>query len=112
MPVSREEDNEKRNRKSAVRQRAAKDKAHYRDIQQIAREACRPKTEESFYPEEFYELARILAPGGHTQAPIDYPGHDRARSIIARGIPYQEITRRDGSTRAPHLKGDEVKKAA
>lgn len=90
---------ERNDRKSAVRQRAARDSAHYRDVEQIARQACRPKTEESFYPEEFYELARILAPAGHIYAPIDYPGHDRARSIIARGIPYQEITRRDGSTR-------------
>jgi len=106
MPLTQDEKNAQRDRKSAVVQREAKRKDHYRDIEKIARDACRPSTEESCYPEELAELGRILAPGGHTQAPLSYPGHNRARSVMARGIPYQEMTRRDGTTRAPHMKGD------
>lgn len=93
-----------RDQASAERaQRNARDHGH-----EVAVQACKPKSEESFYPKELSELADVIDNPRH--APADYPGHDKARSVAASGIPYQELTRRDGSSRVPFMRGDEAAK--
>ncbi len=67
----------------------------------LAWRECRPKSESSFYPGELSDVAEVLA---HSKRmPTDGPGLNRARSLMASGIPYQELTRRDGTTRTPQL---------
>jgi len=65
----------------------------------MAVRACRPKSEESFYPAAFVDLNHALT--NQTRLPIDAPDKERMRRIMAAGIPYRELggvyTLNDGS---------------
>jgi len=82
--------------------------------------AARPTSEKSSYPTDMQELSVIvtnqrvfhdartgkLAYGDFgSRPPAGMPDKDRARRILARGIPPGELTRVDGSSTAPVLNG-------
>lgn len=90
-------------------------------IREIAVSATRPKTEASCYPESLLEFAAIES---HQQVqrskrtgrlyhgdlggmpPADMPPMERARRLLAAGIPLGELTRSDGSSVRPQLISD------
>jgi hypothetical protein len=85
-------------------------------IHGLAVAACRPKSEASFYPVELLELSTIithqrvfndsrtgkLAHGDiGSRAPVGMPDPERARQIMARGMPLGELTNRYGESVRP-----------
>ena len=82
--------------------------------------AARPTSEKSSYPVDMQELSTIvthqrvfhdartgkLAHGDFgSRPPSGMPDNNRARRILARGIPPGELTRVDGSSSVPVLNG-------
>jgi hypothetical protein len=71
-----------------------------RDLHRLAVTETRPSSERSAYPSDCIELSdRYLDEArNHVYGPIT----NRQRNVLAKGMPPNELTRRDGSSRADY----------
>lgn len=94
----------RQNRRALIDEQLAKSRPSRIDRHaiQVAAQACRPIVTTDI-PQEIMELAFIIEHS--SRMPDTYPGHAKARAIVARGVPVGVMTRRDGSSSAPVMLG-------
>jgi hypothetical protein len=67
-----------------------------RAARDVSRSAARPTADRASYPVDCAELAELIRRTGDEHT----PRYDRQRNLLASGMPYADITPRDGHSRA------------